>query len=100
MNSYGSTAEGIQIDYRADHSMYAYLRAGSYELLPVKDSDSYRNMVYAYSKYTANKDSYNEDYATVSSEDRLGRYRLSGSFNVTGNTTVQLTGTEYKPAEN
>lgn len=100
MNSYGSTAEGIQIDYRADHSMYAYLRAGSYELLPVKDSDSYRNMVYAYSKYTANKNSYNEDYATVSSEDRLGRYRLSGSFNVTGNTTVQLTGTEYKPAEN
>lgn len=100
MNSYGSTAEGIQIDYRADHSMYAYLRAGSYELLPVKDSDSYRNMVYAYSKYTANKDSYNEDWASVSSEDRLGRYRLSGSFNVTGNTTVQLTGTEYKPAEN
>ncbi len=100
MNSYGSTAEGIQIDYRADYSMYAYLRAGSYELLPVKDDDSYRNMVYAYSKYTTNKDSYNEDWASVSSGDRLGRYRLSGSFNVTGNTTVQLTGTEYKPAEN
>ncbi len=97
LDAYGNS-ENILIDSRTDYSMYAYLRAGSYELPQVKD-DSSGNLVTAYTKYTTDKNSYNETWASVSAEDRIGNYRLSGAFNVAGNTTVQLTGTEYKPAE-
>ncbi len=96
LDGYGNT-EYIQIDSETDYSMYAYLRAGSYELPQVKEEDGSKNLVTVYSKYTTGKNYYNEDRASVSAEDRIGTYRLSGAFNVAGNTTVQLTAAEYKP---
>lgn len=99
LDSYGNIQSSIQLD-PANCSMYAYLRAGSYELLPVSDSDTYRNIVQVYSKYTTYKDSYNETWATVSNEDSMGLYRLNGSFNVASNATVQLTAAQYKSGSN
>lgn len=75
-----------------DFSMYAYLEPGTYSV------DEYNtNTVYAYGKV----DSYTDTYGRTVYErtNSLGNYKVSGSFNVTGNGTVTLNAVKKKEDE-
>ena len=95
IDAYGNYST-VYVDEATDFGMYAYLRAGSYELVPANEGST-TNTIFAYKKYTTEKNIYGEDIPYIDSNDLIGRYTLSGgAFNVAGNTTVALTGTEYK----
>lgn len=84
-----------------DYSLSIYLKPGAYEVDTNYGSYYYDDDDYYYSEDQYNKVSVygkvqSETYASgkkdywLSSEDRLGIYRVSGSFNVTGNNTITL----------
>lgn len=86
----------IYSDSETDFGLYAYLRAGSYELQPTAAENSSANTVRAYTKYNApTGDSIDPSLPSNEDEAYLGTFTLAGSFNVAGNATVQLTGTKY-----
>lgn len=82
--------------YESDYgTMYAYLKAGSYEVVPSK-AESSANTVYAYGKLDTFTDSLtNMTYYYRDYESGIGRFKLSGSFSVAGNTNVTLNATQY-----
>lgn len=74
-----------------DFSMYAYLKPGAYEVdtyYDDYDEDYYYNRVTVYSKVES--ETYSDGTKYYWTTDSLGKYRASGSFNVTGNNTVTL----------
>lgn len=88
LSSYGVTyrVEDYDNSYDADHSMYVYLPAGSYEVVTY-DYDSSDNDITAWGKVEESTDgTFNEYYLTTP----LGDYKVSGSFTVNGNSTVVL----------
>lgn len=87
-DAYGSAAN-LYVD-DDDYSLYSYLKAGTYEFSSAADNDD--NVVRAYSKYETIAES-GETY--LSSDNLIGDVKLSGSFNVAGNGTVQLTAAPY-----
>ena len=72
--------------YDRDHSMYAYLRAGSYEVV-TEDEDTDAD-VKVYGSVTEDKDAYGNNVYEL--ENFLGNFKVSGSFYVSGNGTVTL----------
>lgn len=79
INNYGS--------HDRDYSLYAYLRAGSYELSALDE-----NIVEAYGGLKTSTDSNGLSSTSLDNETGLGNYKLSGHpFQITGNTSVALT---------
>lgn len=76
----------VMVDYET-RTLYAYLKAGAYEFDVNADDDE--NLVMAYSKMREEYGGYLDE------EDFIGTFKLSGSFNVTGNASIQLTATPY-----
>lgn len=75
-----------------DFSMYAYLEPGTYS---VDEYDT--NTLYAYGKVDSDTDIYGRTVYNTSNS--LGNYKVSGSFNVTGNGTVTLNAVKNKDDE-
>lgn len=77
-----------------DYSMYTYLKPGAYEVDSYYDDydEGGYNMVSAFGKVESDTESDGTKHYWLSDSDSLGRYRVSGSFNVTGNNTVTLNG--------
>lgn len=68
-----------------DYTMYSYLKAGAYEFSP--SAEEYDDTVYAFNQVqTSSK--YGTKY--LDSENCIGKFHLSGAFNVAGNGTIQL----------
>lgn len=95
MDSYGS---GYNIAtyydrYDRDHSMVAYLKAGSYELENEDDAE-----VYVYGGLDEYTDSYgNNQYSLVKS---MGKYKIAPiSFQVGGSTNIMLNATKMAEGE-
>lgn len=91
LDSYGNASE-IRRDYD-DYSLYAYLKAGTYETVAAMGDAShyYNNTVAAYSKVSTR--TYMDGVETyLDYNDRIGErsWQLSGAFNITGSATVQL----------
>lgn len=74
-----------------DFGMWAYLKPGSYEILTYPNTDEYkdRNIIYAYGNVEDATDP-ETNWKYFVPKDLLGRYELSGSFTVSGRTTVTL----------
>ena len=72
--------------YDADHSMFVYLPAGSYEVVTY-DYDSSDNDITAYGKVEESTEGTFKEYRLLNS---LGDYKVSGNFTVNGNSTVVL----------
>ena len=83
-----------------DFGMWAYLRPGSYEILTYPNTDKYKdiNFIYAYGKVEEATDSETQRKYFVP-EDYLGCYELSGSFTVSGRSTVTLNTTKIADNE-
>lgn len=71
-----------------DYTLYAYLKAGTYEFLST--ADEYDDVVKAYSKFTTEMDEFGHSDTYLADADFLGRVKLSGSFTVAGNGVVAL----------
>lgn len=74
----------IKID-QEDYTMYSYLMAGAYEFSP--SAEEYNDTVYAFNQVQTSE--YGTKYLEY--ENCIGKFHLSGAFNVAGNGTVQLT---------
>lgn len=88
ISSYGVTYRVSDYDdsYDADHSMFVYLPAGSYEVVTY-DYDSSDNDITAYGKVEESTEGTFKEYRLSNS---LGDYKVSGNFTVNGNSTVVL----------
>lgn len=89
IDSYGKVfkLDSFSNEYDNDRSMYAYLKAGNYEVMSYEE-DSYSDTVSAYAKMQEDVDSYgNKTYAL---SDSLGLFKVSGAFDVNGNCNVVL----------
>ena len=89
IDSYGKVfyLDSFSNKYDNDRSMYAYLKAGNYEVMSYEE-DSYSDTVRAYAKMQEDVDSYgNKTYAL---SDSLGLFKVSGAFDVNGNCNVVL----------
>lgn len=88
ISSYGVTYRVSDYDdsYDADHSMFVYLPAGSYEVVTY-DYDSSDNDITAYGKVEESTEGTFKEYRLLNS---LGDYKVSGNFTVNGNSTVVL----------
>ena len=88
ISSYGVTYRVSDYDdsYDADHSMFVYLPAGSYEVVTY-DYDSSDNDITAYGKVEESTEGTFKEYSLLNS---LGDYKVSGNFTVNGNSTVVL----------
>lgn len=77
-----------------DYSMYTYLKPGTYEVDSYYDDydEGQYNIIEAFGKVQSDTESDGKKYYWLSDSDSLGEYRVSGSFNVTGNNTVTLNG--------
>lgn len=73
--------------YDNDRSMYAYLKAGNYEVMSYEE-DSYSDTVRAYAKMQEDVDS--NGNKTYDLSDSLGLFKVSGAFDVNGNCNVVL----------
>lgn len=96
IDSYG-TEYYVRSNYGSkdgDYSMYTYLKPGAYEVDSYYDDydEGGYNMVSAFGKVESDTESDGTKHYWLSDSDSLGRYRVSGSFNVTGNNTVTLNG--------
>ncbi len=89
LDVYGNTysVEYYSNRYDKDHSLYAYLPAGDYEVVTYDYSTS-SNEISAYGKIEESTDGYQNK--TYDLDEKLGTYKLSGSFSVNGNNTVVL----------
>ena len=88
IDSYGErySVSNYRNEYDADRSMYAYLPAGNYEVLPYYQGINY-NEIAAYGKIEESTDGIFKKYYL---SDALGTYKVSGNFTVSGNNTVVL----------
>lgn len=88
IDSYGEIyrVSNYRNEYDADRSMYAYLPAGNYEVLPYYQGINY-NEIAAYGKIEESTDGIFKKYYL---SDALGKYKVSGNFTVSGNNTVVL----------
>lgn len=77
-----------------DYSIYTYLKPGAYEVDPYYDDydEGQYNRIDVFGKIESETYSNGKKHYWLSSSDSLGEYRVSGSFNVTGNNTVTLNG--------
>ncbi len=82
-------ATRIEVD-EDDFSLYAYLKAGTYEFSPA--SDKYDDLVEAYSKVSTRP----SGWTYLDEDDFLGYYQLTGAFNVAGNAAVQVAATKVE----
>lgn len=75
-----------------DYSMYTYLKPGAYEVDSYYDDydESQYNRIDVFGKIES--ETYSNGKKHYSLADPLGEYRVSGSFNVTGNNTITLNG--------
>ena len=88
IDSYGEqySVSNYRNEYDADRSMYAYLPAGNYEVLPYYQGINC-NEIAAYGKIEESTDGIFKKYYL---SDALGTYKVSGNFTVNGNSTVVL----------
>lgn len=97
IDAYGGTTYVKTADYSydRDRSMYAYLKPGSYEVMPYPEDETYDNMVSAYGKIE--EETYVDSYGRKAYylTNLLGRYKVSGKFTVNGNNRVVLNATKY-----
>lgn len=82
-------ATEIEVD-EDDFSLYAYLKAGTYEFSPA--SEKYDDLVEAYSKVSTRP----SGWTYLDEDDFLGYYQLTGAFNVAGNAAVQVAATKVE----
>lgn len=82
-------ASTIKVD-EDDFSLYTYLKAGTYEFSPA--SEKYDDLVEAYSKVSTRP----SGWTYLAEDDFLGYYQLSGTFNVAGNSSVQVAATKVE----
>lgn len=96
IDSYG-TRNYVHANYGSkdgDYSMYTYLKPGTYEVDSYYDDydEGQYNIIEVFGKVQSDTESDGKKYYWLSDSDSLGEYRVSGSFNVTGNNTVTLNG--------
>lgn len=85
-------SSSIRID-QEDYTMYSYLKAGAYEFSP--SAEEYDDTVYAFNQVQTSE--YGTKYLDY--ENGIGKFHLSGAFNVAGNGTIQLAATPILDTE-
>lgn len=98
IDAYGETTniDTFYNQYDSERSMYAYLKAGSYEVLSYAE-DSYSDTVRAYAKVDESADNYGNKVYSMS--EQLGLFKVSGAFSVSGNGNVVLNAVKKNETE-